>query len=87
MGFFQFVWPDTHPNVLFVKANDHEIERFFQKIERTIMRLKVIFFRRLNFNLLIVPFFMRLKVADNAFYTFDLMIEIASTKPFRRSKV
>ncbi len=65
-----FHWPR---NIECDSANDNEIEfheirsHFFQEIERTIMRLKVIFFRRFNFDLLIAAFFMRSKVKNNAF--------------------
>ena len=41
MGFFQFVWPDTHPNVLFVKANDHEIERTIMRFVGNVFWLPI----------------------------------------------
>jgi hypothetical protein len=54
-------------------GNDHEVKfhqiksRFLQEIKRTIMKSKVIFFRRSKFDLLITAFFMRSKVKNNAF--------------------
>jgi hypothetical protein len=73
-----------------MKGDDHKIKeiesRFFQEIKRTIMRSKVIisgYQKLVNF----IHLFMRSKVANNAFATFDLMKNYLVTSGIMKFKV
>ena len=67
-----------------ISGNDHEVE--FHEIESFFFRRsKVIFFRKSN--LLITAFFMKPKVANNVFLTFDLMNNLLAASTIIRSKV
>jgi hypothetical protein len=82
------------------KANDHEVKfhkiktRVFHEIKTTIRRSKFISFMRSKVSIIFHNFdqevdtsIMRSKVVNNAFLSFDLMINLLVTRMIIRSKV